>query len=78
MKQLMLAQVRMAHVHAEAAVEIRNTALRMARAGGCTWTELGEAMDMSRQAANRRFGAVADGIDEVFAAAVEAVHLDDD
>src|SRR4051812_42812068 len=51
-----LQHVRAAHRAAETAAQNRIELLRAARSFGATWEQLGEAMDMSRQTAHKRFG----------------------
>ena len=57
-----LAQVKMTHDHAEAALAIRITAITLARHAGCSWEHIGEALGMSRQTAHKRFAGVVDGL----------------
>lgn len=54
-KAAVIQNVRMQHRAAEAANANRIEAIIMAISFGATWTELGAAMGMSRQAANKRF-----------------------
>lgn len=56
MKDVAIAQLKMACVHAEAAAEIRTAAVRLCRDLGCSWADIGAACGMSRQAAHKRFG----------------------
>lgn len=51
-----LSHVRSQHREAEALILTRIEAIRAARLFGATWEELGEAMEMSRQSAHKRFG----------------------
>jgi hypothetical protein len=51
-----LLQVKMTHDNAETAIGIRIMAVQMARNDGCTWTEIGDALGISRQSAQKRFG----------------------
>jgi hypothetical protein len=44
------------HRTAEAATQNRIDAVDMARKMGATWDEVGAAMNMTRQAAHKRFG----------------------
>lgn len=59
-KAAALAHVRSQHREAEASLLTRIEAIRVARSFGATWTELGEAMGMSRQTAHKRFGSYID------------------
>lgn len=54
-RRAMLQIVTMANRNAETAIENRVDAINMALERGATWTELGAAMGMSRQAAHKRF-----------------------
>lgn len=54
-QEMAIAHVRMANVHAESAIEVRAEAIRVARALGCSWEQLGDALGMSRQTAHKRF-----------------------
>lgn len=49
------------HRLAEAAVASRLDAMRMARGFGATWEEIGAAMGISRQTANKKYGREVDG-----------------
>lgn len=54
-QEMAIAHVRMANVHAESAIEVRAEAIRVARALGCSWEQLGDALGLSRQTAHKRF-----------------------
>lgn len=56
MHEVELAAIEMRHGLAEAAIEARLVAIRMAREMGCTWEQIARAMNMSRQSAHKRFG----------------------
>lgn len=59
-KAAALQHVRTQHREAEAAIQNRLEMIRAARAFGASWAELGEAMEMSRQTAHKRFGQQVD------------------
>jgi hypothetical protein len=61
-----LAQLKMTHMHAETASEIRLMAVRMARDDGATWEAIGGALGMSRQTAHKRFGGLIDDLGDGF------------
>jgi hypothetical protein len=60
-QEMAIAHVHMANIHAESAIEVRAEAIRVARALGCSWEQVGDALGMSRQTAHKRFGHVLNG-----------------
>jgi hypothetical protein len=55
-KAAVIMNVRMYHRLAEANIDNRQDAVDMARDFGASWDELGKAMGISRQSAQKRFG----------------------
>lgn len=60
MIEIALAQVKMAHTVAECAISNRITSIALARDMGVSWAAIGEALGMSRQTAQKRFGPFLD------------------
>jgi len=59
-RDALLALLQTMHRDAEHASVARASMVRQARLFGATWDQIGEALNMTRQAAHKRFGSIAD------------------
>lgn len=59
-RDALLARLVARHRAAEHAIADRADTVRQARSFGATWEQIGDAMGITRQAAHKRFGSIAD------------------